>query len=88
MKEKLIKITGKIFSYVMAVLMLLFIFILAVYVVLLPIGQEIAAPVNSFISAHILPKMYIMSVVSSFVGLINMYLRGKKAFTLDSGMKK
>ncbi len=87
MKDKLIKLTGKIFSYAMAVLMLLFVFILITYMVMLLIGGNVAIAMNDFISVHILPKMYIASVISSFIGLLNMYLRGEKAFTLDSGMK-
>lgn len=85
MKERLINATKMIFSWVTLILMGVFVLILAVYLVLLCVGGDTALKLNEFISTAILPKMYVVSVVTSFTGLFNMYLRGIKAFTLESG---
>ncbi len=88
MKEKLINITRIVFSCVTACLMGVFVLVLTAYLAALCIGGETAAEINNFISGMILPKIYIVSVITSFTGLINMYLRGIKAFTLESGLGK
>ncbi len=88
MKEKLINLTKTIFSYVTAALMAIFVLILAAYIVALIIGGDTGIAIDHFFSASVLPIMYIVSVVTSFVGILNMYLRGKKAFTMESGTGK
>ena len=84
MKEKMIKITSAIFSGVTALLMALFVLILAAYIIAMVAGGAAAVQIHGFISVNVLPRIYLISVVASFTALLNMYLKGEKAFTLDS----
>lgn len=85
MKEKLIKITQKLFSYINIALLLVWIFILVAYVVALVVGGETAVNIDSFLAGHVLKKTYMFSVIAAFVAMINMYLSGVKVFTLEIG---
>ncbi len=83
MKEKIIKLTYSIFSKVTALLMIAILFVGAAYVAALIVGGETALKINEVITGIVLPVICITSVSLSVLGIINMYLRGEKAFVLE-----
>jgi len=87
MKEKLINITQKLFSYINMLLLLAWVLILLAYTAALFIGGDTAVMIDSFLAGHVLKKTYMFSVIASFIAMINMYLSGVKVFTLEIGEK-
>lgn len=88
MREKLIKYTGIIFGYGMAVLVTLALLTGIVYVVLFCVGGDFAAGVNMLMTGKLLPVVYVTAIVLSFLGIINMYLKGEHVYVLDLKKKK
>lgn len=87
MKEKLIKFTRILFSRVIAVFMLVILVIGICYIVALIAGGELAVKIDTFITEHILPVICLTTVGMSFVGMLNMYLRGEKVYVLELNSK-
>ncbi len=88
MREKLIKFTGAVFGWGMAVLVTFALLTGAVYVVLFFLGTGAAQAVNAVMTGSILPVVYVSAIVLSFLGIINMYLKRQYVYVLDLPKRK
>lgn len=88
MREKLIKFTGAVFGWGMAVLVTFALLTGAVYVALFFIGGDTAQAVNAAMTGSILPVVYVAAIVLSFLGIINMYLKRQYVYVLDLPKRK
>lgn len=83
MKNTLIKLTRAIFAYGIGILMLFALGIAVCYAVAFVVGPPASETIHAFLSAYILPYMYIANIVICFFGLVNMYLRGEHVFLME-----
>jgi len=83
MKEKLIKISGKIFALGMGILMIVALVVALLYILAFFIGVSAAEALCAFLGSHILPVVYIAAMALCVLGVLNMYLRKEHVFLLD-----
>lgn len=83
MKEKLIKISGKIFALGMGILMIVSLIVALLYILAFFVGVTAAEALCAFLVNHILPAVYIVAMALCVLGVINMYLRKEHVFLLD-----
>lgn len=83
MKNKFINITGAIFGYGMASLIIVCLLVAIAYILAFFIGMPVADTINTVCTANILPVVYKAGIMLCIIGLINMYIRGELLFRLD-----
>ena len=83
MKKTLIKLTRAAFAYGIGILMLLALVIAVCYAAALIVGMPTSESIHAFLSAYVLPYMYIANIVVCLLGLVNMYLRGEHVFLME-----
>lgn len=87
MKDKLIKITGMIFGYGMAILITVCLLVAVAYILAFIIGMPVSDTINTVCTQHILPIVYKGGITLCIIGIINMYLRGELLFRLETASK-
>lgn len=83
MKEKWIKATQMLFAYGMSILLVVCFITALVYIAALMIGQPVSVTIHEVMSGKVLPVVYYAGILLSFVGLLNLYLKGELLFRLD-----
>lgn len=83
-----VRATELLFAYGMSFLLIASLFVALAYSAAFAIGQPLSIAIHHSMSKYILPPIYISAILLSFVGIANLYLRGKKFFCLEIQTKK
>lgn len=83
MRKKLIKVTGSLFGYGMAILIVVCFLVALAYVVAFLVGMPVSGLITDVCTKNILPVVYKSGILLCLIGLINMYLRGVLLFRLE-----
>lgn len=88
MKETLIKLTRTVFSYGMAILMIVALLVAVCYLAAFIVGCPASEAICGFLNTYILPCVYVSGIVLCGLGVLNMYLSKTHVFMLDISSKK
>lgn len=86
--EKIKFVLSRTFSVILGLCMITALLVAAAFIIALCVGGNLAGKICSVISAYVLPVVYVSGATAAFIGIVQMYLSGKKSFMLQSSKKK
>jgi hypothetical protein len=88
MKNKIIQILECVFGWGILICMILGFLIFIGFVIAFIVGKELAPTIGLFLQNEVLPWLCILGTIICFIGILSLYLKGEKTFTLSTGKKK
>lgn len=86
--KKIAIVLSRLFSIILVFCMAAAFLVAAMIVIALTVGGAAAEIICSIVTNYMLPTIYISGAIDAFIGIIQMYLSGKRTFVLGKPKEK
>lgn len=85
--KKVTIVLSRLFSIMLVFCMAAAFLVATMIVIALIVGGDTAKMICSIVANYMLPTIYISGAIDAFIGIIQMYLSGKRTFVLETPKK-